>query len=463
MEFKKNKLKINDSVETQMYDLMIELFPICRSITGDGVRKTFDILKKIIKITTHEISTGTKVFDWVIPKEWKISDAYIIDPNGKKILDFQKSNLHVMQYSTPINKEIGLDELKSHIHTIPNKPQSIPYITSYYNEDWGFCMTDEQLKKLNDGIYKVVIDSELKDGSLTYGEYYIEGKTKQEVIFSTYICHPSLCNDNLSGMILLVFLAQFLQTQNLTYSYRFIFVPETIGAITWLNKNENRLNYIKHGLLVTCVGDSGNFTYKKTRQENADIDKIVINTLKKLKLDFNIQDFFPYGSDERQFCSPGFNLPVGSLMRTPYRQFAQYHSSEDNLEFVKKESLLESLKVYLEVVSTIENKEDVPDLEIKKIESPTDTEIFINTNPKCEPQLGRRGIYRNFGFRRLDVESDEIEKFELAIFWILNYSDGNNSLGYISKKSGISLDILRQTALKLLKCNLLEKVNHESN
>ena len=324
-----------------------------------------------------------------------------------------------------------------------------------YSQATEILLLDESDDSLKNCISK--IDSVLEPGNLTFGEFYIKGKSEEEIIISTYICHPSICNDNLSGIILLVFLAQFLQTQNLTYSYRFIFVPETIGAITWLNKNEDRLDYIKHGLLVTCVGDPGNFTYKKTRQENADIDKIVISTLKKLKLNFNIQDFFPYGSDERQFCSPGFNLPVGSLMRTPYRQFVQYHSSEDNLEFVKKESLLESLRVYLEVVYAIENKEDVPDLEIKKIESPTDTEIFINTNPKCEPQLGKYQLYEHFGGQY----SKEKKFMKNAIFWVLNLSDGYHSLDEIAKRSNLDMELI-ENATKLLETKkLVTKVNDD--
>ena len=441
--------KIHQNIETiqdEMFNLISELYPICRSITGDGVRQSLDIIKKHIDIEKKEVPSGTQVFDWCVPKEWNIFDAYIIDPNGEKIIDFKKSNLHVVNYSIPIKKKIKLEELKKHIHTIPTQPNIIPYITSYYNEDWGFCMSHNQLNKLLPGEYEICIDSSLKNGSLTYGEYLIKGEIDDEFLLSCYICHPSLCNDNLSGVALLTYLAKYLKNLKTKFSYRFLFIPETIGAITWLSINENKINKIKAGLVATCVGDSGNSTYKKTRIGDSKIDKIVSHVLKYSNTNHSIVDFYPYGSDERQFCSPGFNLPIGSLMRTPYRKFLEYHNSGDDLKFIKKESLGDTFKKYLECIFIFDKDEK-----------------FLNTNPKCEPQLGKRGIYRNIGIVRSDMNTDEIEQRELAIFWILNLSDGENSLLDISKKSGISFEIIAEASLKLYENNLLKHIDDIQN
>ena len=444
--FNSDYKKIYQNIETiqdDMFDLISELYPICRSITGDGVRQSLDIIKKYIDLEKKEVLSGTQVFDWSVPKEWNIFDAYIIDPNGEKIIDFKKSNLHVVNYSIPIKKKIKLEELKKHIHTIPTQPDVIPYITSYYNEDWGFCMTHNQLINLQEGEYEVVIDSTLENGSLTYGEYLIKGETDDEFLLSCYICHPSLCNDNLSGVALLTHLAKNLKNLKPKFSYRFLFIPETIGAITWLSINENKINKIKAGLVATCVGDQGNSTYKKTRIGDSRIDRIVSHVLKYSNTNYSIVDFYPYGSDERQFCSPGFNLPIGSLMRTPYRKFLEYHNSGDNLNFIKKESLGDTFKKYLECLFIFDKDEK-----------------FLNKNPKCEPQLGKRGIYRNVGIVRSDKNTDETEQKELAIFWILNLSDGKNSLLDISEKSGISFEIISEASLKLYENNLLKHMDN---
>ena len=266
-----------------MFELMEKLFPICRSITGNGVRETLKILSGYISLETHEVKTGTKVFDWNVPMEWNIKDAYIKSNKGEKIIDFKNSNLHVLGYSIPINESVKLDELKKHMYTIPEQPDIIPYKTSYYNKNWGFCLTHKQFSELNDESYDVCIDSELKDGSLTYGEYFIKGKSTKEILFSSYVCHPSICNDALSGVVMNILLAKtLLKHQNeLNYSYRFLFVPETVGAITWLSINEEKTKNISHGLVLTCVGDNGNFTYKKTRDGDSEIDKTVLKILKK--------------------------------------------------------------------------------------------------------------------------------------------------------------------------------------
>lgn len=439
--YKKSQVEIK-KIQEDMFNLISELYPICRSITGNGVRQSLDIIKKHIEIEKKEVATGTQVFDWNIPKEWNISNAYIIDPNGKKIIDFKKSNLHVMSYSTPIKKKIELEELKKHIHTIPTQPNIIPYITSYYNENWGFCMSQNQFNELESGEYEICIDSTLKNGSLTYGEYLIKGEIQDEFLLSCYICHPSLCNDNLSGVALLTYLAKHLKNLKPKFSYRFLFIPETIGAITWLNLNEGKIDKIKGGLVATCLGDSGNSTYKKSRRGDSKIDKIVSYVLKYSNSEHSIVDFYPYGSDERQFCSPGFNLPMGSLMRTPYRKFLEYHNSGDNLEFIKKDSLGDSFSKYLESIWMFDKDEK-----------------FLNVNLKCEPQLGKRGIYRNTGIVRTDMNTDEIEQRELAIFWILNFSDGKNSLLDISEKSGIPFDIIVSASSNLYENKLLKQLD----
>lgn len=418
----------------QMYELMSELFPICRSITGNGVRETLKIIQKHIPLNIQEIPTGTSVFDWMIPKEWNIHDAYVINPSGKKIIDFKKSNIHILNYSIPIRKKISLTELKTHLHTLPDQPNVIPYLTSYYNEEWGFCMKHQEFLNLPDGEYEVVIDSNLKNGSLTYGEFFIEGKTKEEFVITCYVCHPSLANDNLSGTVLVTFLAKQLAKIKPYHSFRFLFIPETIGAITWLYFNEKNISRIKHGLVATCVGDGGSLTYKKSRRGDAEIDKSVINVLKNSGDKFEIIDFFPSGSDERQFCSPGFNLPFGSLVRTLYGKFSEYHTSSDNLEFVKPEYLADSFSKYISIIYVLENNR-----------------IYVNQNPKCEPQLGKRGLYSLLGGQK----NTKIN--QLAMMWVLNQSDGNNSLLDISEKSLIPFETIKDAADFLFEHKLLRR------
>ena len=425
-----------------MYELIKELYPICRSITGKGVRETLKIIKKHIPLEIHEVPTGTKVFDWAIPKEWNIKDAYIKNSKGKKIVDFKNTNLHVLNYSIPINKKCSLKELKEHLFSLPEYPDRIPYLTSYYKENWGFCLTHEQLESLEEDTYEVVIDSELKDGSLTYGELLIEGKSKDEVLISTYICHPSLCNDSLSGISLLTFLAKYLKDKNLKYSYRFLFIPETIGAITWLSLNEDKISKIKHGLVATCLGDSGKLTYKKSRKGNAVIDKAVEKVLKDSGDLHDIVDFFPFGGDERQFCSPGFDLPVGSLMRTLYGTFPEYHTSADNFDFVHPNYLADSFLKYLKVIYVLEQNR-----------------TYSNLNPKGEPQLGKRGLYRHTHRRMIGGRLDG--SHELAMLWVLNLSDGTNSLLDISLQSGMTFEQIKDAADALSDKDLLEAVEEK--
>ena len=415
-----------------MYRLVRELYPICRSITGDGVRETLRRVGEHIPLKVHEVPTGTRVFDWTVPKEWNITDAYVKNSDGIKVIDFKKSSLHVLNYSTPVHKRMSLAELREHLYTLPNHPDWIPYKTSYYQERWGFCLSQNQLDGLEEGSYEVVIDSSLEAGNLTYAECSIPGESSDEVLISCHICHPSICNDNLSGIALNTFLARSLQDRRLRYSYRFIFIPGTIGAITWLALNESTVGRIKHGLVVANVGDAGKMNYKKSRRGNAEIDTAVAHALKHSGDPYEITDFSPYGYDERQFCSPGFNLPMGSLTRTPWGRYPEYHTSADNLSLVQPGFLADSFKMYLSVLGILEKNRR-----------------YVNQNPKCEPQLGKRGIYRQMGG---NVESKEAE---LAMLWVLNLSDGNYSLLEIAERANLSFERIAEAAAALCSHGLL--------
>lgn len=430
-----NQVQADVSIGEKMYSFITELFPICRSITGNGVRQSLEIIKKKLPIEVHEVPSGTKVFDWEVPKEWNIRGAYIKNSKGDKILDFTNSNLHVLNYSTPIHKKLSLEELRPHLFYLPEHPDWIPYRTSYYKEDWGFCMSYNQFQNLKEDTYEVYVDSTLAPGHLTYGEYFIKGQTDDEILISAHVCHPSLANDNLSGISVAVFLANHIRQSNPRYSYRFLFIPGTIGAITWLALNESKTSKIRHGLVVSLLGDSGNFTYKKSRRDNSEIDQIAEYVLKSKNKDNRIINFIPYGYDERQYCSPGFNLAVGCLSRTTYGQYIQYHTSADNLDFITAGSLQESLQLTMEIMQGLEvNKK------------------FMNLSPKCEPQLGKRGLYN------LKGGNNDAKDFQLALLWTLNLSDGQHSIVDISKRSGINLLSISEAADRLHECKLLEEV-----
>jgi aminopeptidase-like protein len=419
-----------------MYALVRDLYPICRSITGDGVRQTLGLVGQHIPLNIQEVPTGTKVFDWTVPKEWNIRDAYIKDASGSRIVDFNNSNLHVVSYSLPVHEKISLGELKKHLFTLPDKPDWIPYRTSYYRESWGFCLSHKQYGELREQEYEVCIDSSLEDGNLTLGEYYLEGEDLDEILISCHVCHPSLCNDNLSGIALSTQLAQHLARCRRRYSYRFLFSPGTIGAISWLALNERHVKRIKHGLVVALVGDNGNLTYKKSRQGNADVDRAVMHVLEYSGNPYEILEFSPYGYDERQYCSPGFDLPVGSLTRTPHGRYAEYHTSADNLELVRPEALADSLSKYLATLFVLEKNR-----------------VYVNQNPKCEPQLGRRGLYREMGGF---ADGKEIE---LAMLWVLNLSDGDHSLLDIAHRAGLPFHLIERAAGLLRKNDLLTEVS----
>lgn len=421
-----------DTVGEQMHQLITLLYPICRSITGNGIRQTFEIIKEFIPLTVYEVPSGTRVFDWTVPKEWNVRDGYIKNGRGEKIVDFKNSNLHVLNYSIPVHKKVQLAELKKHLYSAPDHPEWIPYRTSYYNEAWGFCMPHNQLISLEEGEYEVFIDSSLEEGSLTYAECFMPGELSDEVLIFTHTCHPSLCNDNLSGISVSVFLIRYLMQQKCRYSYRFVFAPTTIGSIVWLAKNEASVHKIKHGLVCTLVGDTNEFTYKRSRRHDAEIDQIAEYVLQNKK--HKIIDFFPFGYDERQFCSPGFNLPVGCLTRATYGRYPEYHTSADNLEFVKASALQESFNVFQEVIHVLE--------ENKK---------FINQSPKGEPQLSKRGLYNLIGANNQSID------FQIALLWILNASDGSQSLLDIARKANMKFDDIKHAADGLLQSGLLKE------
>ncbi len=422
-------------VGKEMYQLISDLYPLCRSISGNGVRKTLSLIGDEVPLKIHEVPSGTKVFDWTVPKEWNIEDAYIKNSKGERVVDFRKSNLHVMSYSVPVKRKLPLSELKQHLFSLPDHPDWIPYRTSYYEENWGFCLTHKQLLQLKDEEYEVCIDASLTDGYLSYGECFLRGTSEDEVLVSCHICHPSLCNDNLSGIALAVALAQPLQISLRRYSYRFLFIPGTIGSITWLSRNEDRLSRIKHGFVVTCVGDAAASTYKKSRQGDAEIDQVFQHVLRHSGADYKLLDFYPYGYDERQYCSPAFNLPVGCLMRSPHGTFAEYHTSADNLEFVQPAALADSLAKCLSVVDVLEHNR-----------------TYLNQNPKCEPQLGKRGLYRAIAGQA------ETAKTELALLWVLNLSDGSHSLLDIAERSGCEFSVIKHASDLLLTHHLLKEM-----
>jgi len=416
-----------------MMALIEELFPICRSITGGGVRRTLSILQRHIPLEVHEVPSGTTILDWTVPREWNIRGAHIIDQDGARIVDFAASNLHVVQYSRPIDAVMPLSELRPHLHSLPDEPDWIPYRTSYYNENWGFCLTHHQLSSLADGLYRVVIDSDLAPGHLSYGELLIPGESEDTVLFSCHICHPSLANDNLSGIGVATMLARHIQTLRRRYSYRFLFIPGTIGSLTWLARNEDKVQSITHGLVLSCLGDAGGVTYKQSRRGDTAIDRIVANVLHHEKVPHRIRSFVPYGYDERQYCSPGFDLPVGCLMRTPNGEYPEYHSSADNLSLLRSESLAHSLAVLRRIVAVIEGDA-----------------VYRSCNQKGEPQLGRRGLYAAMGGQR-SADYDQ-----MALLWVLNLADGRHSLLDMVERAGVPFATLRAAADALLAVDLLE-------
>ncbi|HLH34422.1 MAG TPA: DUF4910 domain-containing protein [Alloacidobacterium sp.] len=423
----------------ELHAFAASLYPICRSITGDGIRQTLAMIGKRIPLQMHHVPTGTQVFDWTVPREWNIRDAYIKSVDGTRVLDFQQSNLHVLNYSVPVKAVMPLSQLQPHLFTLPEYPEWIPYRTSYYQESWGFCLSHNQMLALKDGEYEVCIDSTLKDGCLTYGECYVRGRSTDEVLISCHACHPSLANDNLSGLSVATFLAELLSGRDLRHSYRFLFIPGTIGAITWLAQNRETAGRICHGLVLTCIGDASGLHYKKTRRGDAEIDRIVGHVLRHSGEPYEILEFSPCGYDERQYCSPGFNLPVGCLMRSVWGSFPEYHTSADNLDFVLPVQLARSLQVCANILDVIENNRR-----------------YWNRMPYCEPQLGRRNLYRSTGGDGIGTEVS-------ARLWVLNLSDGEHSLLDIAERSGLPFAKIWEAAGVLCESGLLSAVPEVSD
>src|SRR5689334_6751675 len=368
------------SIGEELHGLIGELFPIMRSITGNGLRKTFELLGERVPLEVTEVPTGTQVLDWTIPQEWNIEDAWSDGPSGERIVDLADSNLHVLGYSVPVRERVPLAELKEHLYSLPEHPDWIPFRNSYYSPNWGFCVQHRLLESLPEGDYEVCIDSTLEDGSLTYAEAFVPGESEDEVLVSSYACHPSMANDNLSGLALMALLARHLSGRTPRLSYRFLFSPGTIGPIAWLARNEERLDRVKHGLVCLCVGDPGPLTYKKSRRGDAEIDRAAQLVLRDSGERFEVHEWEPWGGDERQFNSPGFNLPVGTLTRSAPGSFPEYHTSADDLDLVRPEALAQSFLAYLDVFDVLETNA-----------------AYVNLSPKGEPQLGRRGLYRAIG------------------------------------------------------------------
>ncbi|MER7361363.1 DUF4910 domain-containing protein [Nonomuraea wenchangensis] len=416
----------------EMHDLVRRLYPLCRSITGDGVRGTLEIVGEHLPLTVREVPTGTEVLDWTVPKEWNVRDAWVKDASGRRVIDFRESNLHVVGYSVPVAGTYSLAELRPRLHTLPEQPGLVPYRTSYYAETWGFCLSQDALDRLRDedGPFEVRIDSTLAPGSLTYGEYVVPGRLPEEVMISCHVCHPSLANDNLAGIAVAVALARRLREPRLTY--RFLFAPGTIGAITWLARNRERLHLVAGGLTLACAGDPGALTYKRSRRGDALIDRAVTHVLRGRP--HEVLEFSPYGYDERQFCSPGFDLPFGSLTRTPYAGYPEYHTSGDNPDFVTPQAMEDTLDALTRVVEVLEHER-----------------TYLNLSPYGEPQLGRRGLYGSLGGR------SDTKQAQMAMLWVLNLSDGEHGLLDIADRSGLPFAAVKEAAQSLLDAGLLKE------
>ena len=425
-------------MKKQLEQYFDRLWPINRSLTGNGVRESFEILSELVDFKLNEVPSGTECYDWNVPSEWNVKQAWIKDSKGNIIVNFAENNLHLLGYSEPFSEVLTFEQLKNNIYTLPEQPKLIPYLTSYYKRRWGFCMSHDQFLKLDQNdTFQVHIDSTLdENGSMTMGEAIIKGASEKEVFFSTYICHPSLANNELSGPLVSAFIySKLKEKKDLKYTYRFAFVPETIGSICLLSREgENFKKNMVAGFNITCIGDSGNFTYKKSRQGNCLSDRAAQLILNQTEQAFNLIDFFPSGSDERQYCSPGFNLPVGSMMRTMYGVFPEYHTSGDNKDFISFSAMEESVNKYLDIIELIEKND-----------------FYINRIPNCEPQLGKRGLYPTIGGQKDKKNSLE------GMMWLLNLCDGEHDLIDISLRSKIDVKELYPILDKLIENKLITR------
>jgi aminopeptidase-like protein len=427
-------------VGREIYDLCAELFPICRSITGDGVRRTLAIIARHVpELRVHEVPTGTRCFDWTIPKEWNISDAYVLDPSGRKIIDFGRSNLHVVGYSVPIDKTVTLDELQEHLHSLPDLPEAVPYVTAYYNENWGFCLSHQQRLSLAPGDYRVVIKSRLSQGHLTYGELILPGRSEQEVLLSTYVCHPSLANNEVSGPAVTTFLAKWIKAlEDRRLTYRIVFIPETIGAIAYLSLNLDTMRKrVIAGFNVTCVGDDRSYSLLPSRNGQTLADDAALHTLRHHHPRFRRYSFLDRGSDERQYCSPGVDLPVVSVMRSMYGQYAEYHTSLDNLNLISPAGLAGGYEAVRKCIECIEHNR------------------VYRTTVLGEPQLGKRGLYPDRGTKNAALETK-------TMLNVLVYADGRHGLLDVAETLGMPLWELLPVVRVLEREGLLEEVGEDA-
>jgi aminopeptidase-like protein len=439
-----SRLPAGEEAGLEIHELMRELFPLCRSLTGPGVRRTLEILAEKVPLEVTEVASGTPVLDWTVPPEWSIEDAWIADADGRRLVDFRESSLHVVSYSAPVRGRFGFDEIRDRLFTLPDRPTLVPYRTSYWSETWGFCLAHERLADLERaGELEVVIESRLAPGHLVYGEVVVPGETPEEVLLSTHICHPSLANDNLSGIALLATLARRVAETRPRLTHRFLFSPGTIGPVTWLARNAESLQRIKHGMVVVCVGDPGPLTYKRSRRGRAAVDRAAAHVLAHRGNGASVRDFEPWGSDQRQFCSPGFDLPVGCLMRTPPGEFPENHTSADDLSFVTPAALADSLKACLEILAILDQDRTV-----------------VNLSPYGEPQLGRRGLFRSAGGAGVRAEAGLPD--ERALLWVLNLADGRHSLLDIAERSGMRFDVVQFAAQALEDAGLVEECDGPS-
>lgn len=429
---------MSTSTGDSLHGFASQLYPICRSITGAGVRETLRLIGARIPLTIREVPSGSKVFDWQVPPEWNIEEAWVEDGQGERVIDFRAHNLHLVSYSEPVSGAFPLAELEQHLHSLPEHPDWIPYRTSYYRRTWGFCMRDRDRTRLRPGRYRVEICSSLAPGSLTYGETKIRGKSRDEVILFTHICHPSLANDNTSGMAIATALAQWLAEEPRRYSYRLVFAPGTIGSLCWLKDNEKALSRVRHGLVLGLLGDPGALTYKRSRREDSPIDAVAEYVLPRIDPAARVIGFSPYGYDERQLCSPGFNLPVGRLTRSVNDGYREYHSSADDLSLISPGHLEESYEACRRIITLLEHDGR-----------------YVNLKPKGEPQLGKRGLYGSVG------GSSPAER-QQAMLWVLNQSDGTRSLLQVARRSGLSFEAVSEAAGALEKAKLLRAVTERT-
>jgi aminopeptidase-like protein len=412
---------------SDLYRLIEELLPLCRSITGEGLRATLRRIQRELPIEIHEVPSGTRAFDWTVPPEWNVRDAWVAR-NGERVIDFKRSNLHVVGYSTPVRATLSLAELRPHLFSLPEHPDWIPYRTSYWKEGWGFCLSHAQLQSLPEGDYEVCIDATLAPGSLSYGELLVPGRSSDEILISCHVCHPSLANDNLSALAVAVALAQRVSTAEPALSCRFLFLPGTIGPLVWLSRNLTSLDRIKHGLVLACLGDPGPLTYQRSRRGNAVIDRAATRVLGAAR----VRDFAPNGYDERQYCSPGFDLPVGRLTRSPNGEYPEYHSSADNLDLVTPEALADSLGALERILAIVLERR------------------FVRTEPRGEPELGRRGLYQG-------VVGSQHPDSARAVMWVLNLADNAHSLHDMAERAGLSLATVAEAARALEEAGLIRE------